>query len=284
MSRPRPGGMLARMTTTIDQPETTYVFDQAWQRERQRLTSIEASFDAASQRFIRALGLEPGWRCLELGFGAGSMARWLAHQVGPTGSVLATDLDPRFLQGHGIANLEVRQHNVVVDPLEPASFDLIHARAVMMYVNPLDAALAKLVAALKPGGWIIFEDVHFGGAAAAAIACYVEPATEQAITERAMRAVAEVFSTIGADPNFGPKLPALLKRAGLTQVAAEVHAPVVDGGAPAWVPMSLEAVRPRIAQLGLLTDAEAEQAIRALGDPAGHYLTPLLVSAWGQRA
>ena len=34
---------------------------------------------------------------LEIGAGGGSIARWLAERVGPTGSVLATDIDPRFI-------------------------------------------------------------------------------------------------------------------------------------------------------------------------------------------
>src|SRR3954449_8618100 len=89
------GRMLAatHMTTST----ASYVFDQSWQGELERLRSLEALFDPASQRLIAARGLAPGWHCLEVGCGAGGMALWLADRVGPRGSVLATDLDPRFL-------------------------------------------------------------------------------------------------------------------------------------------------------------------------------------------
>ena len=63
------------------------------------------------------LGVGPGWRCLDVGDGDGSVARWLAGRVGPEGRVTATDLNPRFLGGHGQPNLEVRRHNILEDSL-----------------------------------------------------------------------------------------------------------------------------------------------------------------------
>ena len=66
----------------------------------------------------RARGVGPGWRCLEVGAGAGSIAGWLADRVGPSGQVIATDLDTRFLEQQARPNLEVRRHDVVRDPLE----------------------------------------------------------------------------------------------------------------------------------------------------------------------
>jgi hypothetical protein len=50
--------------------------------EDERLSLLEELYDPASRR-RRAL-VEPGWRCLEVGGGRGSMAVWLAEQVGPT--------------------------------------------------------------------------------------------------------------------------------------------------------------------------------------------------------
>jgi hypothetical protein len=63
------------------------------------------------------LGVGPGWRCLDVGDGDGSVARWLAGRVGPEGHVTTTDLNTRFLVGHGLPNLEVRRHNILEDSL-----------------------------------------------------------------------------------------------------------------------------------------------------------------------
>jgi SAM-dependent methyltransferase len=97
--------------------------------EDERLDLLEQIFDPGS-RHRRDLA-QPGWRCLEIGAGRGSMAVWLAERVGPTGQVVATDIDCRYLARLDHPNLEVVQHNVVEDPLDvlgPGSFDLVCAR------------------------------------------------------------------------------------------------------------------------------------------------------------
>jgi ubiquinone/menaquinone biosynthesis C-methylase UbiE len=116
------------------------------------------------------LGIRQGWRCLEVGCGAGGIALWLADQVGTAGHVLATDLDTRFLHGHGRANLDVLTHDIVTDQLDDAAFDLVHARAVLEHVPARHGALARMVSALKPGGWLLVEDVDFGGSTGTALA------------------------------------------------------------------------------------------------------------------
>src|SRR5215472_9140035 len=104
-----------------------YAFAQGWEKERDRLAGIESLFDSYSTRRLAGRGVSEGWRCLEVGFGAGGVALWLAGQVGSTGRVVAVDLDPRFLDGHGRANLDVRQLDILTGPLEEAAFDLAHA-------------------------------------------------------------------------------------------------------------------------------------------------------------
>src|SRR5689334_16403839 len=74
--------------------------------ERERLESLERVYDAGSSESLRKIGIKPYWRCLELGAGAGSLGRWLAEQV-PAGSVVATDIDTRFLRGVATDNLRV---------------------------------------------------------------------------------------------------------------------------------------------------------------------------------
>lgn len=72
----------------------SYAFDAAWEKERDRLRALEAVFDHASTRRLAGLGVRAGWRCLEVGCGAGGVALWLAGRVGVIGRVLATDLGP----------------------------------------------------------------------------------------------------------------------------------------------------------------------------------------------
>jgi 2-polyprenyl-3-methyl-5-hydroxy-6-metoxy-1,4-benzoquinol methylase len=271
-----------------DQPparakRSTYVFDQAWPRELDRLRSLEALFDPASQRHLAARGLGPGWHCLEVGCGAGSLALWLAGRVGSSGSVLATDLDPRFLDGHGRSNLMVIRHDLTTDALTPATFDLIHARAVLAHLRDPQAILARLVGALRPGGWLLIEDVDFGGTAATMLGRYTVPSDDAAACERAYHAIATMFARAGADATRGAQLPALLTRAGLEDIGGEVHTPIVCGVPGAWVRLSYEYLRQPMLATGLLTEADIERDWAFLSDPHSRYLPPFMVSAWGRR-
>lgn len=78
--------------------ETTRYFAAGWDfdEERARLRLIETVNDPATTRHPSSLELTSGWRCLELGAEAGSIACWLAARVAPSGQVVATDVDPRF--------------------------------------------------------------------------------------------------------------------------------------------------------------------------------------------
>jgi hypothetical protein len=99
---------------------TSYIFDAQWKRQRARLRSLEALFDRASVRYLAELGVVEGWRCLEVGCGAGGIAFWLADRVGRTGRVVATDLDTHFIDGRGQPHLHVRKHNIMIDPIVKA--------------------------------------------------------------------------------------------------------------------------------------------------------------------
>ena len=66
--------------------------------ELARLRAIESVCDRWTTGVLERFGSLAGWRCLDAGAGAGSVARWLARQTGPAGQVMAADLDTRFLE------------------------------------------------------------------------------------------------------------------------------------------------------------------------------------------
>jgi hypothetical protein len=74
-----------------------YAFPHAGANERRRLELFAERLDPLTVRRIKALDLAPGARCLEVGGGRGSIARWLCRYAGPAGRVTATDLEPGFL-------------------------------------------------------------------------------------------------------------------------------------------------------------------------------------------
>ena len=263
---------------------STYLFDPTWQKERDRLGALEALFDSSSRRLLAALGLRQGMRCLEVGCGAGGIALWLADQVGRTGHVLATDLDTRFIDGQGRANLDVLTHDVVTDRLPGDEFDLIHARAVLEHIPAREEALRTLVSALKPGGRLLVEDVDFGAPTASALAEYFSPAQGTAAVQRIYLAGAAVFAAAGADASYGRRLPTALVDVGLVEVGAELHAPVVTGGTENWTRGTVEQLADRFVSTGLTSPADIELFLATTAQPSTFYLPPFMVSAWGQRS
>jgi 2-polyprenyl-3-methyl-5-hydroxy-6-metoxy-1,4-benzoquinol methylase len=262
---------------------TEYVFDSGWERERDRLRGLESLFDGATIRYLTALGVTEGWRCLEVGCGAGAVALWLADKVGTTGRVVATDLDTRFIEGHGRSNLEVRAHDILRGAPEAAGFDLVHARAVIEHVSDHDAALAHLLAAVRPGGWVLVEDVDFGGPMGAALARYSYPPALAATIERLTRAAEAVFAAVGADASYGTQLVGALEAAGYEDVGGELHTAIVAGGTEHWTRGTAEQLGDHLVGTGLLTTADLTHFLALSAERSTHYAPPAMVSAWGRR-
>ena len=197
--------------------------------EDDRLDLLEQIYDPASRR-RRAL-VQPGWRCLEVGAGRGSMAVWLAEQVGPSGQVVATDLDTRYLSRLGLPNLQVVQHDILDDPLDelqPGSFDLVCSRLMLFHLRDRqEEAIRQMTACLRPGGWLVDEDASWGTAGAP-----VDPTHPRYDAYQQVWQHGDWWAERGYDKEFGQKLPALFERCGLTDIRCEASTEVVQGGSP----------------------------------------------------
>lgn len=86
----------------------------------------------------------------------------LSDVVAPAGRVIATDLQVGFLSEVGASNVEVLRHDIRTGTFPPGSFDLIHARAVLMHISPGVDLLRRIVTWLAPGGWVVLEEPDFG--------------------------------------------------------------------------------------------------------------------------
>ncbi|MGH9383806.1 MAG: class I SAM-dependent methyltransferase [Vicinamibacterales bacterium] len=132
--------------------------------EGARLRLFEQLLDPLTLRRLERLGVAPGWRCLLVAAGRGSIARRLIELVGPTGHIVATDRDVRFLREAKLPAVEIREHDILRDPLETGQFDLVHCRCLLMHVSEPNRVLERMTAALKPGGWLFAEEPDDTGA------------------------------------------------------------------------------------------------------------------------
>lgn len=218
---------------------TQYVFtDSQHDTELARLQAIEQVFDPASRTQIQSTGITAGWRCLEVGAGAGSIARWLAAVVGAQGQVMAVDLDTRFVAHLNQPNLEVLKADIRQFPLERGLFDLVHARYVLIHLPDFQAALTKMLALLRPGGWLVLEEPDFSVARAIS---GVTAACES--MNRVNQAILQMYENQGMDSALGVKLPAILQELGLQQLTVENDVPLSNGGSGIAIVMKMSALQ-----------------------------------------
>jgi SAM-dependent methyltransferase len=242
---------------------SAYLLDNSQQHADRRMNALPRLFDSTTQRVLLSTGVAAGWRCLEVGGGGGSIARWLAAQVAPRGSVLCTDIDPRHIAA-GPANLTVEQHDVTIDPLEASQFDLIHARLVLIHIPAREAVLERLLAALKPGGWLVIEDFDVLSMVPDAT---VNPPEAQLYTAEAMR---RFMNRGGVDGRFGRTLYGRFRSLGLAQISAEGRVVMLDeqNGGAELMRINFEQVKDRLIADGFVS-AEQWRADRARLDEPG---------------
>jgi predicted O-methyltransferase YrrM len=201
-----------------------YLFSNSHAVAMARLTGLEAIEDPSTIECLGQLGTKPGWHCLEIGAGAGSVARWLAGRVGATGRVVATDIDTALLDS---SSYEVWRHDIVRDQLPEAAFDLVHLRHVMFHIDQsqVPAVLRSLVGALKLGGVLLAEesDLH---------SWRPTPVTPEPLRNafvEGVQATLEIYRSRGQDTALGRRLGALIESAGLRPVRIERRIRTVGG-------------------------------------------------------
>ena len=260
-----------------ERPE--YVLDNAAPEAPARFSALSELYDESTIRHLSKIGVDQGWRCWEIGAGQGSIARWLCNQVGSNGAVLATDIDTRFLDPSIHPNLSVRRHNIVSDPFPTERFDLIHARLVLVHLPEREQVLQRMIAALKPGGWLLTEEFDSVSQVSAPEAYPWETTLKSAVALR------KIMIERGVDPAFGRSLAKNLNARGLQNVSAEGRMLMWFGGSQGTRLMraNLEQLREAILESGAVTTAEFAEDIARLDQPDFMTSSPVMWSVAGRQ-
>jgi SAM-dependent methyltransferase len=264
-----------------------YTLDNAWTHELQRLRALEAQRDPETIRHLVELGVASGWRCLEIGPGAGSIAEWLCDAVGPKGHVVAADIDPRFVQAIDRANLEVRTLDIVREPVESDAFDLVHARFVLEHLPARAEVMKKLVAALRPGGWILLGSIDALPVIGLAPGVrFVVPRSKASMLDRFLDGFYEFWGTQGFSPGFARSVPERLIALGLEDVGAEQIGRMIIGGSSfaEFQALTVEQMKDRLLASGSLTAQDIDEGLMFYRDPEARWMSPPAVYAWGRRS
>jgi ubiquinone/menaquinone biosynthesis C-methylase UbiE len=107
--------------------------------------------------------------CVDVGCGGGDVAFDLARLVGPSGTVVALDVDKikiesarREAAAMQLTNVDFRVSDIYDASLE-AEFDLAHARFLLSHLRDPERALLKMRQALRPGKMLVIADTDFRG-------------------------------------------------------------------------------------------------------------------------
>jgi SAM-dependent methyltransferase len=197
-----------------------YALENSWQRAPGRLSSLESTYDRFSLPLLDGLGIPPDAVCLEVGCGAGSVARHLAAAVGPKGRVVAVDIDVSLF-GEPPARVDLRQGDIATIDLPPGSFDLVHTRMVLNHLPDRDAVLRSLVASLRTGGFLLLEE---GDA-------FPTDVLEEGLHSEVLARVYDGLARRGSDVRLGRRLAGMLTATGAIEVVeARCVVPQIQGG------------------------------------------------------
>ena len=233
------------------------------------------------------IGLRPGQSAIDLGCGPSGILDLLSTAVAPGGRVVGLDADPahtamatRYASELGLDNVEVMTADARDTGLPAGSFDLVHARTLLVTIPGPAGVLAEMVRLAKPGGWVASQEPDVEAAL-----CYPAlPAWDR------MREILRLsFGRSGADVLIGRRLTEMYRQAGLHEIDVAVHAPAYPAGHSrrTLLPDLVRSLRPTILEAGLSDDqelAELDRAVREhLADPRTLMMPHLLIVSWGRK-
>jgi SAM-dependent methyltransferase len=226
---------------------------------------------------MTAIGVGPGWHCLELGGGNGSVAEWLCDQVGRSGSVTVYDINSVLLNLVPAQNLTVRRADIRTTELPEAAFDLVSCRAFLHQIAEHGSdVLVRMASAVRPGGWLLVQEPDFS----------LAPTTEPEQWARMWTALLEWGASNGVDWLIGRRLPAMISRLGLERPQASTDVQNIRGtdrGAR-YFQLFFAEVRDRVLGSGVI-DASTFDAASALLDAPDYWTQCWMMTAvWARKS
>lgn len=258
-----------------------YLLDNRQGEADEHCDALGPLFDPTTLRYLEGFGIGPGWRCWEVGAGGTSVVSWLAKKVGPTGKVIATDLDTSRLAPAARPPVEVHVHDVGAEEPPGEEFDLVHARMVLSHVPDRERALRSMIKALRPGGRLLVEDAD---PLLQPLLCPDEYGPEQQLANRLRDGVRALLAERGADLSFGRRLPRLLRAAGLRRVVADAYFPLSSPACAALESATIREIRDQLVTAGLATDQDIDRHLAKITAGGMDLAATPMISAWGRKA
>jgi SAM-dependent methyltransferase len=273
-----------RIDSSSPMPSDHYVIRGGFEG-RERLRILARVMQPSTRSLLERAGVGAGMACLDVGCGGGDVTFELARLVGTSGRVVGMDMDASKIElarreaaDLELAGVEFRLVEVGESAGAP-EFDVVYARFLLTHLSDPADALERMLGFLRPGGVAIVEDIDFRGH-------FCHP--EHLAFRRYVTLYSEVVRAKGADPDIGPRLPGLLRDAGLENVQMHVVQPAgFEGDVKLIAALTLENIADAVLAADLTTEDDLQAAIRELYAIAEDRTTvmsvPRVVQAWGTR-
>lgn len=255
--------------------------------ERARLLGQAALHAPEARSLLDQVSLPVGGRAIDVGCGPLGILDLLAERVGATGTVIGLDRDPRMLDmatrslaERGLRDqVQLRQATATEIALD-GSFDLCHARLVLVHTPDPMPVITEMARLARPGGWVALEEIDW-------ISWTCEPPHPGFGV--LVEALERVWQRAGLDVHIGRRLEGMLRAAGLTEVQARAHQKLAHPGDLNQTNLLhfVEICRERLLTAGEFTAVQLDALVAELGEhlarPDTVVLDKLFFQAWGRR-
>ena len=255
--------------------------------EERRLRRQAAELRQESAWLFDRIGLGVGSRAIDLGCGPQGVLDLLSDRVGPTGHVIGIERNLKsvamakfFVADRGLKNVEVVQGDATATRLPGASFDLVHARLVLVNVPYVEAVIREMVRLARPGGVVASHEADY-------VSHFCDPPLP------AWDRLFEIFKAYsfanGIDLFVGRRTHRLFREAGLVDIEVNPVIHVYPHGHNRRMIFwhFLQNVRDRVLEQELITESEFSELTAELKEhldrPDTLVVSHLFFQVWGRK-
>ena len=255
--------------------------------EELRLRRQAGELRQESASLFDRVSLGAGSRAIDLGCGPQGVLDLLSERVGSAGRVVGlernrkpVEMAKRFVADRGLKNVEVVQGDATATRLPGASFDLVHARLVLVNVPYVEAVIREMVRLARPGGVVASHEADY-------VSHFCDPPLP------AWDRLFEIFKAYsfanGIDLSVGRRTHRLFREAGLVDIEVNPVIHVYPHGhnrrAIFW--HFLQNVRDRVLEQELITESEFSELTAELKEhldrPDTLVVSHLFFQVWGRK-
>ena len=255
--------------------------------EVERLRRQVQELHGESRWLLDRINVPRGAKAIDLGCGPQGIVDLLSEYLGPEGSVVGLEKSDafvatakQFVKEKGLANVRILRADAKATGLPRESFDLAHARLVLVNVPKPERIVKEMVELVRPGGVVASHEADY-------LPHLCDPPSSA--WDRLFEIYEAYSRTNGIDLFVGRKTHRMLRAAGIVdlQVNPVVHVYPHGHNRRTIFWDFINNVRDRVLAHGLVDEKELSSLMhdlkRHLDDPRTLVVSHLFFQVWGRK-